>query len=501
MAKVLFISTNYSGYQSLPYTPALFTALLKESGHEVFLFDTSFYPELIKTSYHAQRAREGALRSFDDSAVQSLHKTEEKTAKEEIEHAIIKFGPDVVMISLTEAMYDQVASLLEYISPYRILTVLGGVFPTFAPEFCLSHDGVDVVCRGEGEAAIVELCDRLDRGLNYNDIDSFWVKAKDGTIIRNPCAGLTDINALPIPDYSQFEEIRFYRPMGGKLWKTLPFETNRGCPYQCSFCGSPAQSRLYRDNGGGFFRKKRIEKIYEELTSLIKNYSPDFIQFFSDTFLLFSDDEFSAFIEMYSDIKLPFHINTHVETVSENRIKGLRDVGLYRMQIGVEHGNENFRKAVLKKTTTNKEIRKAIEIIHSVDIPTGLTVNNMVGLPTETRDLAMETISFNHEIAKFVNGSNTAVFTPYHGTELRELAVNLGYMERTVIASSSAFDETLLRMPMFPKEDIMGIVKTFSLYMRFDQSRWGEIQQAEKNTPEGNALFDRLMDEYRQLYL
>jgi radical SAM superfamily enzyme YgiQ (UPF0313 family) len=33
-----------------------------------------------------------------------------------------------------------------------------------------------MVCIGEGEEALVELCDKMDRGEDYKDVGSVWVK-------------------------------------------------------------------------------------------------------------------------------------------------------------------------------------------------------------------------------------------------------------------------------------------------------------------------------------
>ena len=34
--------------------------------------------------------------------------------------------------------------------------------------------------------------------------------------------------------------------MAGKIYKMVPVETHRGCPFTCSFCNSPDQNTLYK---------------------------------------------------------------------------------------------------------------------------------------------------------------------------------------------------------------------------------------------------------------
>ena len=137
------------------------------------------------------------------------------------------------------------------------MTIVGGVFPTSAPEKIIRHKEIDIICIGEGEDAFLELCNRLREGKEYMDTYNLWLKKENGEIIKNPIRRAINIENNPLPDFSLFEEERFYRPMAGKIYKMFPVETHRGCPYQCAYCNSPAQIDLYKEmHAGNFFRKK-----------------------------------------------------------------------------------------------------------------------------------------------------------------------------------------------------------------------------------------------------
>ena len=49
-----------------------------------------------------------------------------------------------------------------------------------------------------------------------------------------------------------------------------------------------------------------------------------------------------------------------------------------------------------------------------------------------------------------------------------------------------------MTMPMFSKEEIAGLYRTFVLYLRLPKDRWSEIKAAEKLTPEGDKIFEKL---------
>ena len=104
-----------------------------------------------------------------------------------------------------------------------------------------------MVCIGEGENTMIDLCERLKKGEAYNDVTNIWAKKKDGIIVKNPISNPFQIDDTPIIDIGLFEEQRLYRPMAGKWYKMMPVETIRGCPYKCSFCNSPDQITLYDD--------------------------------------------------------------------------------------------------------------------------------------------------------------------------------------------------------------------------------------------------------------
>lgn len=85
-------------------------------------------------------------------------------------------------------------------------------------------------------------------------------------------------------------------------------------------------------------------------------------------------------------------------------------------------------------------------------------------------------------------------------TPLRTLAIEKGYLNDDEICSLSNTSESMLRMPTITKEEISGIAKVFSFYIKFPESRWDEIKIAEKNDEEGNIMFKKLGKEFDNTY-
>jgi len=480
----------------LPPSIGLLSALLKERGHKVSLFDATDYPNPEGDNFDSDKLKEKNLnvRPFDDSLLKISFKDEDVHTSF-VRH-VQEFSPDLMAMSCTEDMFPIGIDLLKHTAKFKILTLLGGVFPTFAPELVMLHREVDMVCIGEGERVMVELCERIEKGRSYDDIPGLWMK-KNGSIKRNPICGVVNINENPHLDLSIFPEGRLYRPMQGRIWRMFPLETHRGCPYRCTYCNSPFQADKYRtETGTNFFRKKRIDRIRDEIIVFRDRYKVEAFYLWSDTFFAYSDREFDEFVEMYSEFKIPFWCQTRPETVTYNRVRRLVDIGLFRMALGIEHGNYEFRKRVLCRNVTNEKVLEALNIIGDIGIP--FSVNNILGFPYETRELAFDTIELNRPVK--ADGMNAYSFSPFHGTPLRDIAEREGFVEPGVIARSVT-KPTLLKMPQFPPEAIEGLRRCFMLYVKMPKDRWKEIRKAEELTPEGDKVWLDLRDECVKKYM
>lgn len=479
----------------LPPAIGLFTALLRRDGHKVSLFDTTVYEDLAKCDSDKQKADNLNARPFDDTLLKEKALHTDPLA--DFRNKIQSFNPGIIIMSVTEDMYPIGITLLKSLGAQRPTVAAGGVFPTFAPELALSKSEgcIDYVLKGEGDEVVPELCRRIERNEDISTLPGLLANI-NGKLINNALPKPVDMTTLPVPEYDLFEESRFYRPMQGKLWRMLPVQTIRGCPFTCAYCNSPWQADIHKKEGYVYFRKQRIDLIREELDHCVKNYKADSFYFWADTFLAWTDREFNEFCEMYSEFKLPFWIQTRPETVRASRFEKLREIGLLRVAFGVEHGNEAFRERILNRKVKNEKIIESLKIVTDMGIP--ISVNNIMGFPTETRDLVFDTIELNRHFNS--DGINAYSFTPFHGTPLRKLAEDSGLVEKSTL-SRSIMEPTMLDMPQFPQEVIEGIRRCFVLYVKMPKSRWSEIKGAEALTPEGDELFHTLKDECRNHYM
>jgi len=482
--KVLLVYPNYSMVNLLPTNIGILTACLKQNGFDVDLFDTTFYRTSERTLDEV-RVETLQVRKFDLEEMGVRFKPGNYV--DDFKKKVTTFQPDLIAVTAVEDTWPQARAMIESVNENSIPVIVGGVFPTLASDVPISHPDVDMICIGEGEHAIIELANKLMNGEDHSRIMNLWVK-KDGKVIKNQMRPPIELDDVPYGNFDLFEKERFFRPMQGKIARMAPIETDRGCPYTCRFCEAPSLVGLYKEETGQhYFRRKSWDKVKEEILLYLEKYAVEYIYFNAETFLAMSSTEFDQFVEMYEKIKIPFWMQTRIETITEDRVRALEKVGCNRISVGLEHGNEEFRQKIVGKGFSNKRIIDAFKVLDRYTIP--VSINNIIGFPGETRELIFDTIELNRQLG--TDSVNAFIFTPYRGTAMFNDAVSNGYLVPDV-ETNSPMISSILDMPTISQQEILGLVRTFSLYVKFPKEEWPQIAKAEKFTPEGEQVFSEL---------
>jgi anaerobic magnesium-protoporphyrin IX monomethyl ester cyclase len=237
-----------------------------------------------------------------------------------------------------------------------------------------------------------------------------------------------------------------------------------------------------------------MDSLRNEISVLIREYDPEFFYIIDDSFLARTQAQIDEFVEMYREFELPFWFNTRPENITRERLEVLKDIGCYRISFGLEHGNQEFRRSILKRRPTNEEILAKFEII--ADSGIAFSVNNIIGFPDETRELVFETIEFNRQLRGY-DTLTVSIFTPYHGTELRDVAVSKGYLQKDSLTTHTT-SSSLLKMPTMSASEIDALARTFTLYVELPKSLWKYVRIAENDDAEGQRMFGVLSEMYSQ---
>lgn len=293
-------------------------------------------------------------------------------------------------------------------------TVVGGVHVTMVPEEVTAQNHFDYVCVGEGEYALLELVNRLEKGEDTARIPNLRM-IRDGKTLVNPVAPFPDLNTLPALDYDLFDVPHVVKVKKG--WMGLL--TSRGCPYKCTYCFNKEIVDQYMADGAvkrakEFLRTYPIDRILDEIR-MLKRKTPGIRT------LIFDDDLFTLnkqyvkdFCRAYkeSGIRIPFVVNAHVQQFDEEIAKALKEAGCLILKYGLESGSDRVRREILWRPMSNVRIAKSFEAAHAQDLHTSAFI--MFGLPTETRDEIFETIDLCAQVK--MGRFRWAIFFPFPGT-------------------------------------------------------------------------------------
>ena len=152
---VLFIYPNTYGMNMLPPAIAIFSSLLKAKGNRIQVFDTTYYA--IDFGIDADGTKMERLNVVPFNMGSRNIRLRTTSWKEDLKKQLNEFKPDLIAMSSTEDMWELGVKILNEAKDYKIKNnvpvLVGGVFPTFAPEICFKEKLVDLVCIGEGGGA------------------------------------------------------------------------------------------------------------------------------------------------------------------------------------------------------------------------------------------------------------------------------------------------------------------------------------------------------------
>ena len=494
--KVLLVYPNLTMMLVPSLAIGIFTNILKKEGYSVDLFDTTHYVSE-ENSSPQNRVKYLQAREFSDT--NDLGVRIKTDLLGEFRQKVLEYQPDFLIYSVVEDCFTQTLSLMDQIKDLDIPHLVGGVYPTAAPETCISHELINCIGLGEGEHIILDMSEAVRCGKDYRRINGIWFKEHD-QVIKNPRGPLVAINKGQEPDFSLFDESRFNRPMGGRIFRTIPIESYRGCPFTCTYCNSPMQVSLAREAElGNFLRTKTMNVLKDEITRTVELYDPEFLYFIDDSFTARKQSDIFDFCDMYEEFKIPFWFNTRPETCTLKMLQRLKEVGAYRISFGIESGNEQFRRKVLTRNVSNKNLKDAFDVIAQSGV--AFSLNLIIGLPGETRELVMDTVEFCRTIYGF-DTVTVSIFTPYAGTVLRDVAVNNNWLDKNHLTTHTTTKSQLnMPPPYLSSSDIDQLMRVMPLYIYFPKSEWPKLKRAEINDDEGNKILQYYSDIYTKDFL
>jgi anaerobic magnesium-protoporphyrin IX monomethyl ester cyclase len=362
---------------------------------------------------------------------------------------IIEFKPDLLAISTMSLLYPEAAELcrISKAACPHIPIILGGVHTLIHREHLLdTNPYLDYVCVGEGESAIVEFLAKFDseerlfvQNIGYR---------RGGQAVLNPLRPPENLSQLPTFRWDVFRPEEVVVGPDRSLYISL----FRGCPYRCTYCCNAIYLNEY---GASYLRNRPVDEVLEECKYLKTQYAP-FLFYVADEMFLTREAVVREFCEKYPrEIGLPFGCMARVEHINDELVRMLKAAGCRRIGMGVECGDEDFRKQRLGRAMSNEMIISAFRTVKRYGIDT--CSFNMIGYPFETAGTTRKTVELNKLLRPSI--VQVSVFFPFEGTNLYDRCVDSGLINLEAYARQrSYFAESIFKGKKVLRESLRTMI-------------------------------------------
>jgi radical SAM superfamily enzyme YgiQ (UPF0313 family) len=302
-----------------------------------------------------------------------IHKTPHK-----IEETLRLKRPDIIGFSIVNANRwggIDISKIAKQVNP-EVKIVFGGIGTTFLWEHLLKNfEEIDFAVVGEGEYTFLNIVRCIEKRDEEGIRNIKGIAFRDkGKILKTERAEVIhDLDSLPMPSkYFDFQHI----------------SSSRGCPSNCTFCGSPQfWGRKVRFHSPDYF-VEQLERLYQR--------GINFFYFSDDTFTMRKDRVIEICKRIIEkNLKIMWFSISRVNFIDEEILYWMRKAGCIQISYGVESGSEKIRK-ILNKNIRRDDIKRAFYLTSRYGIlPRAYFI---YGSPGETYKTIQETIDLIHEI-------------------------------------------------------------------------------------------------------
>ena len=349
--------------------------------------------------------------------------------------------PDIIAVSLlfstSHRFFEVVVQTLRRLWPEATI-VVGGIHATNCVGCLLGYEEVDYVFRGEGELAFSEFLRCHGQGRSI-DIKGVYDKGHVGLQqFTDLCAWADDLDELPLPDWDLLDMERYVTVKGGRRnygaateQRICSILTTRGCPVRCTFCSAHTVH-------GRRVRYRSVESVVEEIRTLHERWGvtlfvprDDLVTADKKRLVRLIDRAKSLGI---SGFEFQCTNGLHVNTVDEEIVDRLMELGTQTVNIAIESGSPYVQRHIIKKNCNLDKAHRLVRMCRSKGLLTRCYF--IFGFPGETRELMEESARY----IRALGADWCAVLTaaPLVGSEMYDQFVERGDIEESIELWSNA---------------------------------------------------------------
>ncbi|MBE7445627.1 MAG: B12-binding domain-containing radical SAM protein [Planctomycetia bacterium] len=356
------------------------------------------------------------------------------------------------------AVYSKRAAISAQITEFihtkhlGIKVIWGGPHCIAAPETSLRY--ADGVCFAEGDVAVVELVNSVERGSDYENTPNMAFKVNGNYKKNKVLPPLHDMDSLPYYDYDLNDYFVFDDKLSPVTWETskryfskYPFGeptctilTSRGCPFACSYCTNARHIGMY---GHIPMRFMSVKRIIDELEYTIRRFS--FIKdvaFADDDFLVRDKKQLDDFARQYKErIGLPFGSCISAPTFRREKMEILLDTGLLRMvEMGVQSGSQRVLDEVFQRKIKVSKTKEVLSLLtpYFDKYRFNVLLDFIIDNPYETKDDIIQTYKYIIAVPRFVK-IRAFLLAFFPGSPIYDRAVKDGIVVESPLENMKRF--------------------------------------------------------------
>ncbi len=333
-----------------------------------------------------------------------------RMTREDLHAFFIQATPRLVGFYTMSDTIFQVANLADRISGWLpdARRVAGGPLASGLGADLDRYHAFDFVVKGEGERPMLALAQAFCRGAgDPSTIPGVLIRQEGRLVAGPPPEPVQDLDSLPDPDRNLVDNpLRFH------------VSTGRGCPYACTFCFQAVHGRGYR------YRSAR--RVADEVIRNLEAHNHRAFDIIDDTFVA-NPARVLEFCEILRDYRsrtgrdFVWYCEARVDILGlrPELLQAMKEVGLVRLQIGIESGDPETLKHYEKRLRPG-QIEELCRRIAEVD-DISMYGNFIMGGPFETRQTWANSLKLARRLLRLAPGlfETTASFlTPFPETPI-----------------------------------------------------------------------------------
>jgi len=310
----------------------------------------------------------------------------------------------------------------------NIITITGGPHVTLvAGTFLQEAKDVDIIVRGEGEYALLEIAQAIESSKPLNDIKGIAYRQDGKIVLTPPRPFIENLDEIPYPAYDLVNMEQYLSPkkIGYRSFRdrAVSMITSRGCPFNCCFCSVHLHM-------GKKFRAHSADYVINHIQFVVDKFKVQNV-FFEDDNLTLDLKRFESICEGIISRKIKIGWETpngvRADCLNIDLLKKMKQSGCKSVFIGVESGDQRILDSVICKGLDLNRVVEFAKNAMEIGLKTGAFY--IIGFPGETKENMQRTVDFALKLKHDYDvGMHLFMATPSYGTRLYEECKTKGYI-------------------------------------------------------------------------